>query len=412
MTQKHILDGYTVLDFTHYLAGPSCTRMLVEMGAEVIKVELMPTGDGTHQLPLIIDGRSGYYVQQNRGKKSICIDHKDPRAIDALKELVKKCDVMVENFSVGVISRMGLGWDAVHEMNPKLVMCSISAFGQEGPLSHYPGYDYIAAAYTGVSSIIGTEDGTPVLPMCAFGDVGTGVSAAGAIGYALLHAERTGEGQHLDISLIDTYYQYQEINVQGLSLSKGAFMPKASGAQHFAATPLGIFKGKGQPILIMGLPRQWPALCKCMGREDLIEDPKYVDNEVRTANQKELVKIIEDWLQAQDSDAETIKRLEEHRVPCAPILSAEEAINHPHLLDRGTAQKVTDRALGDFIIPGISFRFSDFPPLDLQAPFLGEDNEDVLTRLAGMSADDVAQMKADGALGAEPVVDKSKAAAE
>ncbi|HIF10816.1 MAG TPA: CoA transferase, partial [Sneathiellales bacterium] len=169
----HILDGYTVLDFTHYLAGPSCTRMLVEMGAEVIKVELMPTGDGTHQLPLIVDGRSGYYVQQNRGKKSVCLDHKDPRSLEVLKELVKKCDIMVENFSVGVIARMGLGWDAVHEMNPKLIMCSISAFGQEGPLSGYPGYDYIAAAYTGVSSIIGTEDGTPVLPMCAFGDVGT-----------------------------------------------------------------------------------------------------------------------------------------------------------------------------------------------------------------------------------------------
>ena len=151
----HILDGYTVLDFTHYLAGPSCTRMLAEMGAEVIKVELLPTGDGTHQLPLIIDGRSGYYVQQNRGKKSICLDHKDPRSVEALKELVKKCDVLVENFSVGVIARMGLGWDVVHELNPKLVMCSMSAFGQTGPLSHLPGFDYIAQAYAGVTSVIG-----------------------------------------------------------------------------------------------------------------------------------------------------------------------------------------------------------------------------------------------------------------
>lgn len=408
----HILDGYKVLDFTHYLAGPSCTRMLAEMGAEVIKVELMPTGDGTHQLPLIIDGRSGYYVQQNRGKKSLCLDHKDPRSIDALKELIKTCDVLVENFSVGVIARMGLGWDVVHELNPKLVMCAISAFGQEGPLSHYPGYDYIAAAYTGVSSIIGTEDGTPVLPMCAFGDVGTGVSAAGAVGFALLHAERTGDGQYLDIALIDTYYQYQEINVQALSLSKGAFMPRASGAQHYAATPLGIFKGKSMPILIMGLPRQWPPLCKAMGREDLIEDPKYIDNEARTANQKELVKIIEDWLQSQDDDEATIKLLEEHRVPCAPIHSPVDAINDPHLLQRGTAQTVTDRALGEFIIPGISFRFSDFPPLELQAPFLGEDNADILTRLAGLTPEQVAEMEADGVLSSEPVVGGAKAAAE
>jgi crotonobetainyl-CoA:carnitine CoA-transferase CaiB-like acyl-CoA transferase len=248
--------------------------------------------------------------------------------------------------------------------------------------------------------------------MCAFGDVGTGVSAAGAIGYALLHAERTGEGQYLDIALIDTYYQYQEINVQALSLSKGAFMPRASGAQHYAATPLGIFKGKDQPILIMGLPRQWPPLCKAMGREDLIEDPKYVDNETRTKNQKELVKIIEDWLQSQDSDAETITLLEEHRVPCAPILSAVEAIEHPHLLDRGTAQKISDRALGEFIIPGMSFRFSEFPPLELDAPFLGEHNADILTRLAGLTIEQVTEMEADGTLGSEPVKGGDKAAAE
>jgi len=133
---------------------------------------------------------------------------------------------------------------------------------------------------------------------------------------------------------------------------------------------------------------------------------------VRTKNQKELTKIIEDWLQSQDSDIETIKRLEEHRVPCAPILSAVEAINHPHLLERGTAQKVTDRALGEFVIPGISFRFGDFPPLDLQAPFLGEDNEDVLTRLGGMTSEQVAEMTADGVLGSEPVIDANKAAAK
>ncbi|HIF10817.1 MAG TPA: CoA transferase, partial [Sneathiellales bacterium] len=224
--------------------------------------------------------------------------------------------------------------------------------------------------------------------------------------------ERTGEGQYLDISLIDTYYQYQEINVQGLSLSKGAFMPRASGAQHYAAAPLGIYKGKSQPILIMGLPRQWPALCKLMGREDIENDPKFVDNGARVENQKELTKIIEDWLQSQDSDEETIKALEDARVPCAPILSAVEAINHPHLLERGTAQTITDRALGEFIIPGISFRFGDFPPLELQAPFLGEHNEDVLTRLGGMTPEKVAEMVADGALGSEPVPSETKAAAE
>ena len=400
---KHILDGYRVLDFTHYLAGPAATRMLAEMGAEVIKVELAPSGDGTHQLPLIVDGRSGYYVQQNRGKKSICINHKDPRAVQLLKELARQCDVLVENFSVGVIAKMGLGWDEVHKLNPKLVMCSISAFGQEGPMSGYPGFDYTASAYSGVASIIGDDSGKPVLPMCAFGDVGTGVSAAGAIGYALLHAEHTGNGQFLDISLLDTYYQYQEINVQGLSLSKGAFIPRASGSHHYAATPLGIFEGTEAPILIMGLPRQWPSMCKAMGREDLIEDPKFIDNDVRNQNREELIGIITDWIKAQKDDQAVLRMLEEASVPCAPILSTEEALNHPHLVQRGTAQKVTDRVLGEFTIPGMSYRFSDFPPLELQAPFLGEHNEEVLTGLCSLTAEQVREMTAEGVLVSEPV---------
>lgn len=408
---KHILDGTRVLDFTHVLAGPSCTRLLAEMGAEVIKIELAPEGDSTRIFPFMIDERSGYFVQQNRGKKSVCLDHKDPRSLDALKELVKKSDVLVENFSVGVIARMGLGWDEVHAMNPKLVMCSISAFGQTGPMSHFPGYDYIAAAYTGITSIIGTEDGTPVLPMAAFGDVGTGVSAAGAIGYALLHAERTGNGQHLDISLIDTYYQYQEVNVQGLSLGKGAFMPRASGSQHYAVMPLGVYRGKDTHILIMAAPHQWPWLCTAMGRGDLIEDPRFVDNKSRCDNTPELVTIITDWINAQDSDVAAILKLQEARIPVAPILTADEAIAHPHLVQRGTAQKVTDRGLGEFTIPGISYRFSKFPRLELQAPFLGEHNEQVLTELVGLTPGQVRQMETDGALKSEPIPE-SKAAAE
>jgi crotonobetainyl-CoA:carnitine CoA-transferase CaiB-like acyl-CoA transferase len=400
---KHILDGTRVLDFSHVLAGPTCTRLLVEMGAEVIKIELLPAGDITRVLPVMIDGRSGYYVQHNRGKKSVCLDHKDPRARAALKGLVKNSDILVENYSVGVIARMGLGWDVVHELNPKLVMCSISAFGQEGPMSHYPGYDYIAAAYTGVTSIIGTADGTPVLPMCAFGDVGTGVSAAGANGYALLHAERTGRGQYLDISLIDTYYQYQEVNVQALSISKGAFMPRPSGNQHYALMPLGIYKGKEKDILIIAVPHQWPWLCKAMGRDELIDDPRFADNTARCDNTAALVAIIEEWLQEQDSDDAAIRILQDARVPVAPVLTNQEAIELPHMVQRGTAQKISDSVLGEFVIPAIGYRFSKFPTLDLQAPFLGQHNTQVLIELAGLTVEQVAEMEADGTLVSEPI---------
>ncbi len=147
---RHVLDGYKVLDFTQIVAGPTCTLMLAEMGAEVIKVEMAPNGDPSHLGPFLKDGRSGYFVQHNRGKKDICIDLKRPEGLAIAKELVKKVDVVVENFAPGVIGRLGLGWEVVHELNPACVMCSISAFGQTGPLANEPGFDYLGAAYAGV----------------------------------------------------------------------------------------------------------------------------------------------------------------------------------------------------------------------------------------------------------------------
>src|SRR6516162_268360 len=160
-----ILDGYKVLDFTQALAGPTTTRYLGQMGAEIIKVEIAPNGDISRAIPYMRDGRSAYYIQQNRGKKSVCVDPKKPAGLEILRGLVPKVDVLVENFAPGVIGRMGLGWEEVSQRNPKIIMCSISAFGQTGPLSALPGFDYIAQAYAGVTHMIGDPDGAPSLPM-------------------------------------------------------------------------------------------------------------------------------------------------------------------------------------------------------------------------------------------------------
>jgi crotonobetainyl-CoA:carnitine CoA-transferase CaiB-like acyl-CoA transferase len=206
--QKHILDGYKVLDFTRYVAGPTCTLMMAEMGAEVIKVEFAPTGDPTRAVPIVKDGRSAYFVQHNRGKQSLCIDLKASAGIAIIKELLPKIDVLVENFAPGVMTRLGLGYDVVNAINPRVVMCSISGFGQTGPLSHQTGYDGCGQAISGFTSMCGEPGEAPYAPMVAFGDVSTGAHAMGAIGYALLHRERTGKGQLLDISLLDTYFHY------------------------------------------------------------------------------------------------------------------------------------------------------------------------------------------------------------
>lgn len=399
MAKQPILDGYRILDFTQYLAGPSATRLMAEMGAEIIKVEIAPYGDPSRAFPYRKHKRSAYYVQQNRGKKSLCLDLKDERSQAVVRELIRECDVLIENYAPGVIGRLGFGWEQVRELNPKLVMCSISAFGQTGPLSHLSGFDYIAQAYAGVTSVIGEPDRPPSLPMLAIGDVTTGVHAACALGFALLDVHRTGVGQHLDISLLDCYFHQHEVNVQAYSASGGKIVPRRAGSHHYAVAPTGIFRGPEGYIMILALLHQWPVLCKAMGREDLIKDERFKTNELRVANLQELIELIEGWLQRFPTDAAAIEALQAVRVPVAPILTVPQAIAHPHHRARGTVRTVSDRMLGEFDMPGMPLRFSAHPDLpELQAPFLGEHNGEILTGLLGYDAAAVAELERAGVL--------------
>jgi crotonobetainyl-CoA:carnitine CoA-transferase CaiB-like acyl-CoA transferase len=402
---KHVLDGYKVLDFSQIVAGPTCTLMLAEMGAEVIKVELAPAGDGARLGPVTVNGRSGYFVQHNRGKKDLCLNAKTPEGLQILKGLVKKVDVLVENYAPGVIGRLGLGYDVVSQLNPRLVMCSISAFGQTGPLAHEPGFDWVGAAYSGITSMGGEKDGSPVFPMVAIGDVSTGAHAMGAICAALLYRERTGRGQHLDLSLLDTYAHYHEGSFQMHSLSKGAIRPTRSGAHSWYACPAGVFKGRERYMIIIApLEQHWSKLCEAIGQSGLARDPRFTDNASRLSNLEELVAIIEGWLRSQPSDDVAIATLKEHHVPIAPILSVSEAMQHPHLRQRGTVRTIQDRLLGELDVPGFALRFSEFPKtLELQAPMLGEHNAQILTQWLGYTSEQVQELERKGILRSGPV---------
>lgn len=275
-TAKHLLDGYRVLDFTQYLAGPTTTRFLAEMGVEVSKVEIAPVGDYGRFIPYVHDGRSAFYVQQNRGKKSFCIDVKAPQGPALIKELIPNVDVMVENFSPGVIRHLGLGYEVVSAINPRIVMCSVSTLGQGGPLADRPGFDMIGAAYAGVLDMLGYRDRPLIIPQMSMGDISTGAHAAAAIGYALLHRERTGKGQYVETSLLDCYFSYHDSAVQLLSSSHGAMLQYRNGSHHYLICPVGIFSGKPNAILIIaGADRQWPLLSHAMGEPGLAEDPRF-----------------------------------------------------------------------------------------------------------------------------------------
>ena len=408
MNPKHIMDGYRILDFSQFLAGPTTTRLMAEMGAEVIKVELMPAGDPVHQLPYRRDGRSGYYIQQNRGKKSVCIDIRDPKGLELVKELVKSCDVVLENFSPGAIGRMGLGWDVIKAIKPEIIMCSISAFGQSGPLSNLPGFDYIAMAVSGVMDMIGDPDQAPYFPMVGIGDVNAGVHALAAINAALLYRYKSGKGQYIDISLLDSYFHSHEINVQAYSGSGGKIVPRRSGHHHYAACPLGLFKCQDGYIFMVVMARQWAPLCKVMGREDLVDNPDFATNGRRVKRRDEIVDIIEGWL-SNYKRADALRLLEDMHVPVAPVLSVPEAMEHPHLIEREVVRTIHDRGYGEVKIPGIPLRFSEFPePLDLQAPYLGEHNKEVLGNFAGLSAAQVDALESEGVLKSEPLPDGVK----
>lgn len=403
MNPKHILDGIRVLDFTQFLAGPAATRIMAEMGAEIVKIEESTVGDNSRYFPYkATDGRSAYYVQQNRGKKSVAVNLKSDRGKAIIRELIPKFDVLIENYSAGVIGRLGFGWDEVKKLNPKIIMCSVSTFGQSGPLAHLPGYDYIAQAYSGVSAMIGDPQGPPALVGLAIGDTSTGVHAATAIGYALFHRERTGKGQYLDISLLDTYFHYHEVNVQNYSASRGAALPRRLGTHHNVAAPAGMFKGRDRYFFIIALTHQWEPFCDAVKMPELKTDPRFNDPAIRIENRHELAAIIEKWI-VEVGDDVAQKMLEDGRIPVAPILEVEEAMAHPHLIERETVRTISDRSIGDFQVPGNPLRFSEFPGhLPLIAPYLGEQNADVLGEYLGMSAAEVAQLEKSGVLGSEP----------
>lgn len=391
---QHVMDGYTILDFSHFLAGPAATRLFAEMGAEVIKVEMSPGGDGSRVLPYIKDGRSAYFVQQNRGKKSLCINIKDPDGLAIIKSLLPHVDVVLENFSAGAIGRMGLGWEDIKAINPSIVMCSITTFGQSGPMSDLVGYDPIAQAYAGVTSMIGEKDGMPGYPMISLGDTLTGVHAVAAINAALLYKEKTGIGQYLDISLLDAYFHHHDMNVQIASCTKGQISPSRNGPHHYALAPTGIFRGRDSYMFVVAMAHQWPAFCKAIENEALIEDPRFDSNENRVANVDALVSIVESWIQAQENDQAAIVKFQKARIPVAPILSVEEVMKLPHVIERHTIRTIRDRALPDFQVPGMPLRFSEFPEeLPLDAPFLGEHNREILSKYLSLDDDRLAALE-------------------
>jgi len=404
-TPTRILEGVRILDFTQWLAGPQATRLMVDLGAEVIKVELPPKGEHSRNIRIVPkDGKDGavpsYFIMHNRGKKSLCVDVKTPEGQAVIKDLIRVSDVLFENFTPGVMAHYGLTYDVVAQINPRIIMCSVSTYGQTGPYSRRIGNDLVALAAGGILHMMGDPDGYPAYPASAIGDHMGALNAFGAICAALFHRERTGEGQYIDLALVDCAYNAHDWALAAYSVTTGEVDPQRGGTQRTGAFPYGAFKSKDGYIAI-GLitDTHWEVLVKRMGREELLASPEFRTNRWRIQNADALKVIIEEWLQTLPSDEEAIRIMaDELRLPVAPILSVGQFAQNPHLSAR-MIEKTANADYGELMLLKSPHKFSRTPPtIPGPAARLGEHNEALLHDLCGYSREKIQALRDRGIL--------------
>jgi len=399
------LTGLRVLDLSRILAGPTCTQLLADLGAEVIKIERPGVGDDTrgwgppfHKDAAGRDTESAYFLCANRGKKSVAVDLAHPDGQNLIRALAMVCDIVVENFKPGDLARRGLDFAALGDTNPRLIYCSISGFGATGPLAHRPGYDFVAQGMGGVMSLTGAPDGPPMKTGVGIADVMCGMYATTAI-LAALHARlATGRGQHIDLSLFDTQVAWL-IN-QGVSYLTDGVVPPRRGNDHPTIVPYGAFpSASGHFIIACGNDGQFARLAVALGRPDLALDPRFARNADRVRNRAELIPQLETATQRRPA-ADWLVALETAGVPCGPINDLAEVFEHPQTLARD--MKITlPHPHGAVDLIGNPIRFSDTPIAYASAPpILGAHTRSVLADLLGLDADAIAALEASGAVAA------------
>jgi crotonobetainyl-CoA:carnitine CoA-transferase CaiB-like acyl-CoA transferase len=395
-----LLDGVRVLDLTQYLSGPTATLLLAGLGADVIKVEVAPGGDPCRLLPIVKDGRSSYYVQQNRGKRSVCVDLRQEAGNQLVADLAANCDVVVENFGPGVLAKRGLDYEHLSARNPRLVMATISAFGRTGPLAHLPGYDLIGQAYAGTVALTGVADGPPIAAGTPIADCSSGVLAFAAIGHALFNRERTGEGQYIDVSMVESVFHMNPFAIQGPSVTGGKARLRRNGRHFGSVPPAGTYRGPEGWVVLQVLDLQWPRLCEAAADIDLAADERFATAEGRARHRHELVDVLEQWMQTFPSDRALLDHLETHRVPSAPVVDPADAHEYPYFRERGAVREVADPVFGTVRVPGFPLHLSGQPDREVEppAPFLGEHNAEVLREVLGYDDERIGKLVAAGVL--------------
>ncbi len=392
------LSGVRVLDLSRVLAGPYCSMMLGDLGADVIKVERPGVGDETREWgPPEAGGEAAYYLCVNRNKRSITIDLKQPEGQEIVKKLAERSDILLENYKVGTLQRFGLGYDDIKKINPGIIYCSITGFGQYGPYKDRPGYDFIIQGMGGIMSITGEPDGPPMKVGVAIVDITAGLFACSAILAALYNREKTGKGQYIDIALLDSVVAWLA-NVGSNYLVSGE-IPKRYGNAHPNIVPYEPFKTKDGTYIALGVgnDRQWQEFCKIAGLEDIADDPRFATNPQRVIHREELIPIIAKKMLERTSE-EWLSELEKHKIPCGPINTLDKVFSDPQVKAREMVVEVPHPTAGSVKLVASPMKLSDTPcRVDRHPPLLGEHTEEVLHEL-GYLDDDIRALREKGVI--------------
>jgi crotonobetainyl-CoA:carnitine CoA-transferase CaiB-like acyl-CoA transferase len=405
MSQPLPLTGIRVVDYSHFLAGPFLSRCLAAMGADVIKVERPKAGDAGRAHAYFVKGQSGYFIQQNMGKRGLCINLKDKRGLDLMHRLVEKADVFVENYRPGTLDKLGLGYAELSQLNPRLVYCSVSAFGHTGPNSSRPGFGLIAEALSGAMAQVGVPGEAPPLLRMPLADMYTGIHGVAAVCAALYGRVTSGKGQHIDMALYDCMVSMHDYAVQCYTLSGGKEIPAQSGHDLPTSTLYGVFPaGDGYLVIAAQVDDAWRRLALLIGGEALAADTRFHTPDGRNKNRDAILPLVRAWTMAQGSVKACIAALDKVEVPCAPVQRIDEVLADPQIKARGMIVEQDHPVLGRIRMPNLPFRFSDcdISPRST-APLMGQHNGDIAREL-GFDGAEVEAMVADGVLFAEPAV--------
>jgi formyl-CoA transferase len=397
--QRKPLSDIKVLDLSRVLAGPYCSMMLGDLGADIIKVERPGAGDDTRRWgPPEAGGEAAYYLCVNRNKRSLTVNMKSPEGQQMIRELAQKSDILIENYKVGTLQKIGLGYEDLKKINPGLVYCSITGFGQDGPYKDKPGYDFMIQGMGGVMSFTGDPEGPPMKVGVAIVDITAGLFACSAILAALRHREKTGVGQYVDISLLDSVVSWLA-NVGSNYLVSGQ-LPRRYGNGHPNIVPYEPFKTKdGTYIaLAVGNDQQWQKFCRLSGLNGVSEDPRFATNPERVRNREALIPLVAEKMLDRTGE-EWLRELDHLKIPCGPINTFDKVFSDPHVLSRRMVADVPHPTAGTVKMVASPMKLSETPcDINKHPPLLGEHTDEILQEMFGYGADKIAELRQDGVI--------------